>query len=180
MNFLNLNTTKKIIGGATREKEEESIYFCFLKETKNESRKNLMLVQYSTISGVAKESVRNNIIRRFQYVWGLIKAGFSKVIRNFIANGGVTTRKEGDDKEGSVFTCEKRGKSESTAYTDFKEKRSRDWRDSIGRLTALALNFECNQLDDKTKQVYVDKADNNLLRGPFLATAMYYNLRKTN
>ena len=68
------------------------------------------MVQYSSISGVAKESVGNNIITNFRHAWGLSKAGLTKVIRNFIMNGGVTNRKERENKGGSVFTCEKGGK----------------------------------------------------------------------
>ena len=89
------------------------------------------MVQYSTISGVSKESVGNNSIINFRHAWGLSKAGITKVIRNFIMNGSVTNRKEGEDKGGSVFTCEKRREIDFTAYTEFKKKRSRDWRDSM-------------------------------------------------
>ena len=66
------------------------------------------MVQYSTISGVSKDSVGNNIIINFRHAWGLSKAGITKVIRNFIMNGGVTNRREREDKGASVFTCEKR------------------------------------------------------------------------
>ena len=138
------------------------------------------MVQYSTISGVAKESVGNNIITNFRHAWGLSKAGLTKVIRNFIMNGGVTNRKEREDKGGSVFTCEKRRKVEFTPYKEFKKKRSRDWRDSMGKFTASDLKSEWDQLDDLAKKVFVDKADENLLRGPFLATDLYENLRQKN
>ena len=100
------------------------------------------MVQYSTISGVAKESVGYNIITNFRHVWGLSKAELTKVVRNFIMNGGVTNRKERKDKGSSVFTCEKRRKAEFTPYKEFKKKRSRDWSDSMGKLTASDLKPE--------------------------------------
>ena len=84
----------------------------------------------------------NNIIKKFRHAWGLSKAGLTKVIRNFIMNGGVPNKKEREHNGASVFTCEKRRKTEFTAYKDFKKKRSRDWRDSMGKLTALDLKFE--------------------------------------
>jgi len=95
-------------------------------------------------------------------------------------NGGVTNRKEREDKGASVFTCEKRRTSEFTPYKEFKKKRSRDRRDSMGKLTASDLKSEWDQLDDLEKKVFFDKADENLLRGPFFATDLYENLRQTN
>ena len=94
----------------SREKEEGSINYGFQKKQRTEVETNLLMVQYSSISGVAKESVGNNIITNFRHAWGLSKAGLTKVIRNFIMNGGVTNRKERENKGGSVFTCEKGGK----------------------------------------------------------------------
>jgi len=92
-------------------------------------------------------------------------------------NGGVINRKEREDKGASVFTCEKRRKTEFTPYKKIKKKRSQDWRDSMGKLTASDLKSEWDQLDDLEKKVFIDKADANfdkadanLLRGPFLAT----------
>ena len=48
----------------------------------------------------------------------------------------------------------------------------------MGKLTASDLKSEWDQLDDLKKKVFVDKADENLLRGPFLATDLYANLIK--
>ena len=80
------------------------------------------MVNYSTISGVAKELIRNNIITKFWYAQGLSKAGLTNVIRNFIVNGGLTKRKEREDKGGSVFTCEKRKNTQFTAYKKLKKR----------------------------------------------------------
>ena len=77
--------------GGKREKEEGSINYGFQKKT--EVKTNLLMVQYFTISGVSKESVENNIITNFRHAWGLSKAGLTKVIQNFIMNGGVPNRK---------------------------------------------------------------------------------------
>jgi len=40
----------------------------------------------------------------------------------------------------------------------------------MGKLTASDLMSEWDQLGDLEKNVFVNKADENLLRGPFLAT----------
>ena len=79
-----------------------------------------------------------------------------------------------------MFTCEKRRKSEFTAFKEFKKKRSRDWRDYIGKLTVIDLKLEWNQIEEQEKKLYVDKAEYNLLRGPFLETDPYENLRQAN
>ena len=50
----------------------------------------------------------------------------------------------------------------------------------MGKFTASDLKAEWNQLDDLAKKVFVDKADENLLRGLFLATDLYENLRQKN
>jgi len=53
-------------------------------------------------------------------------------------------------------------------------------RDYIGKLTAIDRKLECNQLEEKEKQLYVDKAEYNLFRDPFLETDPYENLRQAN
>ena len=50
----------------------------------------------------------------------------------------------------------------------------------MGKLTASDLISEWDQLYDLEKKVFVNKVDENLLRGPFLATDLYENLRQTN
>ena len=107
--------------GGSRENEKGSINYGF-KKKRTDIETNLLMVQYSTISGVVKESVGNNIITNFRHAWGWSKAGLTKVIRNFIVNGGLTKRKERKNNGGSVFTCEKRRKSEFTANKEFKKK----------------------------------------------------------
>ena len=65
-------------------------------------------------------------------------------------------------------------------YKEFKKKRSRDWRDSIGKLTTSDFKSDWYQLDDSAKNVCIDEVDENLLRGSFLATDLYTNLRQSN
>ena len=74
------------------------------------------------ISGFLKESTGPNIISNVRHAWGISKAGFSKIIRGFLSNGGDTNRKERDDKGSSVFTCERRRKSEFTGCKEYKKK----------------------------------------------------------
>ena len=50
----------------------------------------------------------------------------------------------------------------------------------MGKLTASDLKSEWDQLDDSAKKVFIGKADENVLRGLFLATDLYENLRQTN
>ena len=166
--------------GGSREKEEGSTNCGFKRKQRTEVETNLLMVQYSTISGVSNESVGNNIITNFRHAWRLSKVGLTKVIQKFIMNGGVTNRKEREDKGGSVFTCEKRRKAEFTPYKEFKKKRSQDWRDSMVKLTASELKSEWDQLYDSVKKVFIDKADKKLLRGTFLANDLYENLRQTH
>ena len=99
------------------------------------------MVQYSTISGISNESVRNNIITNFRHAWGLNKAGLTTVVRKLIMNGDVTNRKEREDKRSSVFACEKSRKTEFMAYKELTKK-LRDWRDSMGKLTTSDLKSE--------------------------------------
>ena len=75
-------------------------------------------------------------------------------------NGELTKRKEKKNKGGSVFTCEKRKKAEFTTYKEFKKKRSRDWRDYIGKLTAIDRKLEWNQLEEEEKQLFTDPYEN--------------------
>ena len=118
------------MNGGSGEKEEGTIN-CGFQNKRTEVETNLLIVQYSTISGVSNESVGNNIIVNFRNAWGLSKAGITKVIRNFIMNGSVTNRKEREDKRGSVFTYERKRKTEFTTYKEINIKRSRDWRYSM-------------------------------------------------
>ena len=144
-----------------RKRKDQSI---MASQKKTEVETNLLMVQYFTISGVSKESVENNIITNFRHAWGLSKAELTKVIRNFIMNGGVPNRKEREDKGGLVVTCENRRKAEFTAYKYFKKKRSRDRRDSMGKLTTSDFKSEWDQLNDSAKKAFIDKADKIVLR----------------
>ena len=80
-----------------------------------------MLIQYANISGLPKVSTAPNIISNFSHAWRISKAGFSKVVRGFLSNGGDTNRKERDDKGSSVFTFERRRKLEFTGYKEYKK-----------------------------------------------------------
>ena len=80
-----------------------------------------MLIQYDNISGLPKVSTAPNIISNFSHAWRISKAGFSKVVRGFLSNGGDTNRKERDDKGSSVFTFERRRKLEFTGYKEYKK-----------------------------------------------------------
>ena len=79
-----------------------------------------------------------------------------------------------------MVTCENRRKAEFTAYKYFKKKRSRDRRDSMGKLTTSDFKSEWDQLNDSAKKAFIDKADEIMLRWPYLATDIYGNLRQTN
>ena len=50
----------------------------------------------------------------------------------------------------------------------------------MGKLTTTDLKSEWNQLEGEEKQLHVDKAEDNLLRGQFLVTDLYENLRQAN
>ena len=83
------------------------------------------MVQYSTIGGVAKESVGNNIITNFRHAWGLSKAGLTKVIRNFIVNGGLTKRKKGKIREVRCLPVKKGENQNSRQIKSSKKKITR-------------------------------------------------------
>ena len=100
-----------------------------------------MLIQYVIISGIPKESTGEKIISNFRHTWGISKTRFSIVVRGFLSNSGDTNRKVKDDKDSSVFTCERRRKTEFTGYTEYK-KRTRDWRDSHQQINAKQLMAE--------------------------------------
>jgi len=105
VDVLNTNSKNKEKDGWYKQRERGRVNQSLLqKNQRAEVENNLHMVQYSTISGVSKESVGNNIITNFQHALGLSKARLTQVIRNFIVNGVVTNRKEREDKESSVFT----------------------------------------------------------------------------
>ena len=100
------------------------------------------MVQYSTISGISNESVRNNIITNFRHAWGLNKAGLTTVVRKLIMNGDVTNRKEREDKRSSVFACEKSRKTEFMAYKELKKSYE------IGEIVWENLPLQTSNLSD--------------------------------
>ena len=65
--LLNMNTNKRKgwMAEAERKRKGQSI---MASKKRTEAETNLLMVQYSIISGVAKESVGNNIITNFRYV----------------------------------------------------------------------------------------------------------------
>ena len=75
-----------------------------------------------------------------------------------------------------MLSFEKDGNKNSRS-TIVLQKKSRNWRDCIGKLIALDLKSEWNQLEGEGKEVYIDKVGNNLLRELFLATDLYENLK---
>ena len=88
------------------------------------------MVQYSTISGVAKESVGNNVITNFRHAWGLSKAGLTKVIRNFIVDGGLTKRKKGKIREVRCLPV-KKGENHNSRHLKSSKKKDHEIGETI-------------------------------------------------
>ena len=53
--------------GGSKEKEEGSINYGFQKKQRTEVKTNLLMVHYSSISGVAKESVETISLQTFGF-----------------------------------------------------------------------------------------------------------------